>query len=192
MLVLKRLYQPSASREEMTTIHTPNLTLQSCTIPHLQALIEGASAFESKFGVKVVEGYLEFPEALPYSLKQLQSGAPETWMSYLFIHTADHALIGMGGYKGAPDTEGMVEIGYGIAPAYRGRGYAREAAQGMIDYAFRQPAVEKVWAHALAEPNASVAVLKRCGLTMIEELEDPDEGKIWRWQLTKDQWLQRR
>lgn len=174
----------------MTAIHTPNMTLQSCSIPHLEALIQGASAFENAFGVKVTEGYLEFPEALPYALAQLQSGAPETWGTYLFIHSADHALIGLGGYKGAPDAEGIVEIGYGIAPAYRGKGYAREAAQGMIDYAFRQPAVEKVWAHTLAEPNASVRVLTKCGLTMIGEFEDPDDGKIWRWQITRDKWAQ--
>jgi RimJ/RimL family protein N-acetyltransferase len=171
---------------ELTAIHTTNLTLQFASVQQLEALIKGVAAFENAFGMKVIEGHLEFQEALPYSLKQLQSGGmAEPWASYLFIHTTDNALIGMGGYKGAPDANGMVEIGYGIAPAYRGRGYASEAAQGLIDYAFEQPSVQTVWAHTLAEPNASVRVLTKCGFTMIAEMEDPDEGKVWRWEIKK-------
>jgi [ribosomal protein S5]-alanine N-acetyltransferase len=175
----------------MTIIHTPRMMLQACTASHLEALIEGAEPFENAFGMKVIEGYLEFPEALPYSLKQLQSGGmAEPWASYLFIHTADNALIGMGGYKGGPDANGMVEIGYGVAPAYRGRGYASEAAQGMMQYAFEQDTVKQVWAHTLAEANASVRVLTKCGFTRTQEINDPDDGKIWRWEITKAQWLQ--
>jgi [ribosomal protein S5]-alanine N-acetyltransferase len=173
----------------LTTIHTPNLTLQFASVQQLEALIEGAEAFENAFGMKVIEGYLEFPEALPYSLKQLQTGGmAEPWASYLFIHTADNALIGIGGYKGGPDANSMVEIGYGVAPAYRGKGYASEAAQGMMKYAFEQDGVQQVWAHTLAEANASVRVLTKCGFTRTQEIDDPDNGKIWRWEITKAQW----
>lgn len=50
--------------------------------------------------------------------------------TYLFIHKPDLTLIGLGGFKGAVNAEGMVDIGYAIAPSYRRRGLAIEAAQG--------------------------------------------------------------
>lgn len=169
----------------MTPIQTPNLTLAVCTLPHLEALIDGEHTFEAQFGLKVIEGYIEFPGALEWMRKQLRAGADPAWWSYLVIHTADRALIGLAGYKGQPDAEGRVEIGYGIAPAYRGRGYATETAQGLIDHAFAQAGVLKVWAHTLAEANASFHVLQKCGLEKIAELDDPDDGAIWRWQILK-------
>ncbi|MFN8531432.1 MAG: GNAT family N-acetyltransferase [Anaerolineae bacterium] len=165
------------------TLTTSRLVLEGCTAAHIEALIAGSEVFEKQFGLRVMEGYLEFPEALPHMLKDLGSGGP--WASYLFIHPIDHALIGLGGYKGAPDSAGMVEIGYGIAHAYRNQGYAAESAQGLIDFAFRQPAVQKVWAHTLAEDNASSHVLKKCGLRVIEELNTPDDGPLWRWEIVR-------
>jgi len=174
----------------MTAIRTPRMTLQACSIPHFEELIKGHQSYEATFGVKVMDGYIEFPDALNYMLSQLKSaGVDLTWGAYLYIHRADNALIGMGGYKGAPDTQGMVEIGYGVAPAYRGQGYATEAARGLTDAAFQDERVGKVWAHTLAEINASAQVLTKCGLTKIGELDDPDDGRIWRWEITKDRWL---
>ncbi len=94
-------------------------------------------------------------------------------------------LIGSGGYKGKADDAGVVEIGYGIAPAYRNRGLATEAAQGLVDYAFSQPHIKYVDAHTLAEVNPSTKVLEKIGLKNIESLTDPDEGEIWHWRLER-------
>jgi RimJ/RimL family protein N-acetyltransferase len=102
------------------------------------------------------------------------------------IHRADRAFIGLGGFKGAPDADGMVEIGYGIAPEYRGKGYATEAAQGMIRHAFTHADVQKVWAHTLAEPNASTHVLRKSGMENIGSFDDPDDGAICRWEILRD------
>lgn len=167
-------------------MQTQNLTLQLCTVEMVKKLIDGNAAFEDAFGIRVMDGYLEFDSVLPYILLQQQT-EPSKWGSYLFIHSADKALIGLGGYKGGPNADGMVEIGYGIAPAYRNRGYATEAAQGMIDYAFADPNVRRVWAHTLAEPNASTHVLQKCGMSKIAELDDPDDGRLWRWELVRKQ-----
>jgi ribosomal-protein-alanine N-acetyltransferase len=170
-------------------MQTARLTLQPCTTAHLEALIEGSETFEDAFGLCVIDGYLEFPEALPYSLELLKSDTvPPEWLSYLFIHTADKALIGLGGYVGAPDANGQVEIGYGIAPAYRGQGYATEAAQAMIDNAFAHTEVQTVIAHTLAEPNASSHVLTKCGLRVIDTIESAEDGKLWRWAISRDEY----
>lgn len=166
-------------------MQTARLTLQPCAIAHVEALIEGPQAFEKAFGLRVIDGYLEFPEALVFTWEQLQAVATPEWGSHLFIHTTDKALIGLGGYVAAPDENGQVEIGYGIAPAYRGQGYATEAAQALIDNAFAHGEVQTVIAHTLAEPNASAQVLTKCGLHVIDTIENPEDGTLWRWAIRR-------
>lgn len=169
----------------MTPLNTERLTLLPATIPHLQALMEGHDHFWSQFGYRVVDGYLDFPDALPFSLQALWSGlASPEWWTYLFLHKAERALIGIGGYKGAP-CDGVAEIGYCIAPAFRGQGYATEATGALVRHAFAQPDVEVVRAHTLAELNASNSVLDRCGLAKVSAFTDTEAGEVWRWEIRK-------
>jgi RimJ/RimL family protein N-acetyltransferase len=107
------------------------------------------------------------------------------WWTYLFVHKADRTLVGLGGYKGEPDVEGRVEIGYSIAPGYQRRGLAREAALGMIEHAFSDPRVRQVIAHTLPEKNASTRVLAGVGMRLLGQVHDPEDGEVWRWALMK-------
>ena len=86
------------------------------------------------------------------------------------------------------DESGTVEIGYEIASEHWNRGFATEAAQGMIAYAFAHKDVHAVIAHTLAEINASNTVLKKVGMNFIAEVDDPEEGKIWRWQINRNEY----
>ncbi|MGA7096545.1 MAG: GNAT family N-acetyltransferase, partial [Acidimicrobiia bacterium] len=86
-----------------------------------EALIEGEETFSERFGIPVVDGWAVFPEALPGAL----SSAPEEgdrWGAHLFFDD-DGALVGWGGWKGPP-VNGVVELGYAVAPTRRGRGIA--------------------------------------------------------------------
>jgi ribosomal-protein-alanine N-acetyltransferase len=96
-------------------------------------------------------------------------------------HRTDKKLIGACGFKGEPDLEGMVELGYEIASAYRGRGLATEAAQGLLNYAFGHDGVRRVTATTLAEENASTRLLRRLNFTFTGEETDLEDGKIWTW-----------
>jgi len=48
--------------------------------------------------------------------------------------------------RGPPDHEGIVEIAYGIVPAYRRQGYTFEAVQALVQWAFGHPAVTRITA----------------------------------------------
>src|SRR4051812_22951945 len=57
------------------------------------------------------------------------SSQADPWIhGFVLMHRADGVAIGRCGFKGPPDADGMVEIAYGLAPEYQGRGYATEAA----------------------------------------------------------------
>lgn len=165
-------------------IQTQRLTLIPASLDVIESLMRGETSYPP-FYDQVAEGYLEFPAALEYMVEQLRHDpASAEWGTYLTIR--EGCLIGVGGYKGAPDDTGSVEIGYGIAVAFRNKGYATEAAQGLIDHAFTLPQVRAVIAHTLAERNASGEVLLKCGMRRVAEIDDPDDGLIWRWEVQKN------
>jgi RimJ/RimL family protein N-acetyltransferase len=156
------------------------VTVEVATPAHLRLLLGDVPGFESAYGLRVVPGYLEFDGALAHALAALEEGMPPQWATHLFIHAADRALIGIGGYTGPPD-DGTVEIGYCLAPAYRGRGLATAAAAELVARA-RAAGVRSVQAHTLAVPNPSTGVLTALGFTRTAEI-DSEEGPLWRWEL---------
>jgi ribosomal-protein-alanine N-acetyltransferase len=170
-------------------IETPRLRLIPCELSHFQAILTDQGRLEQLLGVTVLEDSFDFPgvasvETMRFLRDHLRAN-PEVlgWWAYLFVHVGDNVLIGMGGYKGGADEAGMVEIGYSIVPAYRGRGLATEAARGLIDNAFAHEHVNRVDARTLAEPNASTRILEKAGMKFVGAVEDPELGEVWRWSL---------
>jgi RimJ/RimL family protein N-acetyltransferase len=171
------------------TIRTARLRIEPVRLAHLQALGQGEAAFGEALGVSVAKDWAgpDAQDAITRSGSYLEANpASADWWMHAIIHEADNQLIGTGGYKGEP-AGGMVEIGYELAPAWRGQGLATEAAQGLIDHAFARPDVDHVLAHTLPDANASTRVLKRLGMRFDGEVHDPDDGDIWRWRLDRPQ-----
>jgi ribosomal-protein-alanine N-acetyltransferase len=150
----------------------------------LRALIEGADTFTARFGRPVEPGYLSFDGVLEHSLEAITTGGvPAEWYTHLFFAPgARGALLGIGGFKGPPDG-GAVEIGYEIAPGRRGAGRASAAARALISIA-RDAGCTLVVARTLAEESPSTSVLTRLGFERTATVVDPEEGAVWRWELT--------
>ena len=167
-------------------ITTPRLNLLPCDATTLRAVVDGREALAAHLGVGVPEGWPEFPEAYAHALDVVVADPGIVpWWTHLFIDRTAAKLVGAGGYTGRPTPEGVVEIGYEIAPAFRGRALAVEAARGLVDHAFSDPAVAAVIAHTRPEANASTRVLEKIGLVRVEDVEDREEGTLWRWRIGK-------
>jgi [ribosomal protein S5]-alanine N-acetyltransferase len=167
-----------------------NVKLLSHTLEHVRALVEGSGAYERRFGLPVADGVREFlagPEVSEAFLERLRASTKsDPWKDgFGVIHTADNLLIGLCSFGGPPSRHGAVEISYGIAPCWRGRGLATEAAQLIIARAFEDERVRIVQAHTLPERNASTKVLEKCGFKLQGELMHPEDGLIWQWVLPR-------
>jgi RimJ/RimL family protein N-acetyltransferase len=108
----------------------------------------------------------------------LVSGDPRNidWGFYYIALRPPHGegtLVGAGGFKGAPDEEGAVEIGYSILPAYRRQGFASEAVAAWLRFAFDDSRVETVVAHTLKPLVASIRVLQKAGFRHAGSGNDP-------------------
>ena len=86
-------------------------------------------------------------------------------------------------FKGAPK-ERRVEIGYGIAPMRRSRGFATAGAALMVAEAFASGEVDCVLASALPDNVASVRVLEKLRFVRYGEGMD-EEGRVELWRLEK-------
>jgi ribosomal-protein-alanine N-acetyltransferase len=167
-------------------IQTPRLDLHPCDLTLWAAILDGNAALNRTLGVNVPRGWTENRGVFPRFFEQIKTDPSlETWWAYLIVHRSDNLLIGSGGFKGSPTPEGTVEIGYEIRPSHRGHGLATEAARGLIAFAFQHPEVRAVQAHTLATETASGSVLRKLGFQRLSEHDDPEDGLIWRWQLSR-------
>lgn len=66
-----------------------------------------------------------------------------------------------------------VNIGYGLARSHWGRGLMVEAARGVVDAAFGDPRIHRVWAVTDVDNRRSARVLEKVGMT--------HEGVLRRW-----------
>lgn len=160
--------------------------LLNCSLEIVEFILKGDEAISSELGLNVPPQWSEFGvEIFRYTLESIKTNPKASiWWGYLPILTETNTLIGTCGFKGEP-TEGMVEIGYEVAKSYRNNGYATEIAEILIQKAFESEFVDIVIAHTLAEENPSVKILRKKGFQFIKEMLDPDDGKIWQWQLNK-------
>lgn len=174
-------------------IETARLQLIPCELAYFEAILQDEEQLASLLRVSLARDWLGFQaaqEAMQPSYDYLKAHPSVLgWWTYLFIHKLERKLIGLGGFKGEATEEWKVEIGYAIAPDYRMKGLAAEAARGMLDYAFSHPQVRRVEAHTLPERNASTRVLEKVGLKRIGTVHDPEDGEIWRWSLSRDDYL---
>jgi RimJ/RimL family protein N-acetyltransferase len=107
------------------------------------------------------------------------------WHGYFGIESEGRRFVGVCGFKGNPNESGTVEIAYGTAPGLEGRSYATQMAAALAEIAIKSPEVRCVIAHTLPEPNASGRVLQKVGMTNVGEVIDPEDGKVWRWELKR-------
>jgi RimJ/RimL family protein N-acetyltransferase len=168
------------------TIQTKNLILAPHLPRHLRALLRGREEFEKVSGLRVADGIQDQLLSASFDFKTSVENARETdpWrFGFGVIHKIDNVLIGLCGFPGPPDSDGVAEIAYGIAPTYQGKGYATEVANALVDFALRDARVKKIYAHTLAEANASTRVLEKCGFKKMGEAVDPENSiPVWRWQ----------
>lgn len=124
-------------------------------------------------------------EIAPAWLQRLRSmKEPDPWTCAFSIDdAATKVALGTCAFKSPPDSEGAVEIAYGIEDPYQGRGFATEAARALVNYARCSEKVQIVRAHTKVENIASQRVLAKAGFSYMGLHDDPDDGLVQRWEL---------
>jgi ribosomal-protein-alanine N-acetyltransferase len=158
-------------------IRTRRLELRPAGLSDLEAELAGRAALEARLGVAVPDDWppeLFDEAALRYTIDVVRAaGGDSTWAMYYMVEPELAAVVGVCGYKGPPDAEGTVEVGYSVVDAYRRKGYATEATSGLVIRAFAEPSVVRVVAQAMSDLAPSIGVLEKLGFRFAGVGDEP-------------------
>lgn len=147
-------------------ILTERLRLLQLDAAQARNLLEGRADAERPWsGGYPIDGTLVAAEAF---LRTVDAGIdPGPYGMYQLVRRADSVVVGDIGFHAPPDSGGTVTVGYGLATRARGKGYATEALQALIDWALAQPEVRRVEADTAHGNVPSQRVLERAGMRLI-------------------------
>jgi RimJ/RimL family protein N-acetyltransferase len=75
----------------------------------------------------------------------------------------DDGPVGVVGLNALDESDGTAEVGYFLAPGSWGNGYATDAVERAVAYAFTERRLHKVYANVFASNDASRRVLEKAG-----------------------------
>jgi RimJ/RimL family protein N-acetyltransferase len=88
-------------------------------------------------------------------------------------------LVGDVGLSPADGEHGVIKVGYTIAPAFQGRGYASEAVRALVAFAFDGLGADVVRAYASSRNLPSHRVAEKAGLRLVERFQGNHGGQVW-------------
>jgi [ribosomal protein S5]-alanine N-acetyltransferase len=191
-------YAPAVRAEapSVETIRCDRVDLVSMSPDFLAALLAGRRGEAAELlGAAMPD---EFPDAHDRGFLELRLGQMRKdparqplLVRAVVLRDDGRPLIGHAGFHGPPGVNGpqnpdALELGYTIFPPYRGRGFAREAAQGLIDWAGSALGVTHFVASVAPGNEPSLAIVRRLSFVQTGEQWDEEDGLELVWELHLD------
>jgi RimJ/RimL family protein N-acetyltransferase len=157
-------------RYPLRVVESRRMTLVAATPELVMADLGGRDEFSAAIGADVPD---EWPPELfdsmsmRVALEQLRDPAEHGW-SLWYLLSKKHEppqVIGVCGFKGKPDHVGSVEIGYSVLRQFRIQGYATEAVDRLVTWAFSHQNVVEVTAETLPHLRQSIRVMEKNGFS---------------------------
>lgn len=163
----------------MIEIFTDRLKLVCHTLEDMSILKDSVWKYEDKMGLKHNsntdsgdEMANDFYYAYMYN-KEHYPNQDLLWLrTWNFILTEENIRIGGACFKGEPNEDGMVEIGYGIDEQFQNKGYATEGISALVDWASKQKNVLFVIAEIEKDNITSIRVAEKIGMVKYKETDD--------------------
>jgi RimJ/RimL family protein N-acetyltransferase len=159
---MQRNEESSESKVTMPEIETSRLYLRQFSMADINDL----SVIRSDPEVMrfIGAGQPHSVDQVRESLEHILSGWKQDGFGrWAVVHKPDKKLMGWCGLALLDKTE-EIEIGYGIAKEYWGRGFTTEAAAASIRYGFEELKLNRIVAVAMPENIASRRVMEKIGM----------------------------
>lgn len=164
----------------MFFIESERLKLMPLTHQQLLLLRQDRALMEISIGLTpsfmLVEPlyYAEIIDALDNFWLPNTLAYPEKYLWYtdweLVLKSTNTSVGGMG-FAGYPNDNGEAEIGYMIDGNHHNKGFATEALQTMINWAFTHQFVNAIIVHTYADNLPSRRLLDKCEFEQVEDVE---------------------
>lgn len=135
---------------------------------------------------------VEDPGPLPYRKPRIEADpAAAPYLLRIAVLREEGVIVGSIGFHTRPDDAGMIEVGLGVEPAYRGRGYAKEMLATMWEWGTRQPGV-RILRYTVSPDNApSQSIIRQLGFTHVGVQEDEIDGPEDIFDMPADEYRER-
>ncbi|MBD8077091.1 GNAT family N-acetyltransferase [Bacillus thuringiensis] len=133
---------------------------------------------EESIQVANEQGYNSGPHIVGHVENVKQDSALLPWGAWYVLRKEDDSVFGDIGFKGKPNEDQTVEIGYGFIEKYWNQGYATEAVRELIDWAFKTGEVETIIAETLIDNYSSMRVLEKLHMKRVNATETMINWKI--------------
>ena len=163
-------------------LETERLLIRPLSYNQLQEYTELNNCLEQSLGLN------SFTRTLPNELKEAleQVILPQVAASDNFLYATlwtiidkeRKLMVGDLCFKGAPNEQGEVEIGYGTYDSFQGRGFMTEAIGAIAQWALKQPEVRAIIAETEINNISSHRTLSKNNFTVYKKVEN----MIW-WRL---------
>lgn len=151
--------------------------LQAASAADLDRLAQGLAPA----GAGLPDGGIETPDTVAM-LRDLAGSIRPDFDPAAWLVVADGEIVGLLSLV-KPPANGIITIGYGIAPARRGRGHATAAVRALCDWARQDRRVAAVAAETGAANQPSQQALIANGFVCTGRRDDPDDGPLLCWTL---------
>ena len=120
-----------------------------------------------------------------------ENPAVNKWFVRFIVLTSSREIIGSTSFHGAPDADGMVEIGLGIEERYRGQGFAKEALAGMWRWVITFPEVKTLRYTVSPDNLPSIAVINYFGFGYMGQQMDEIDGPENIYEMSTEEFRQK-
>lgn len=144
-----------------------------------------ATAFAAYRGEPAVARYQSWDETYSVadaegmiaSLAEVHPGEPGEWFQFAVTDRLTDVLVGDCGLHVDGSDPRRAEIGYTLAPAHQGRGFATEAVDALVGYAFDTLGLERIQATADERNAPSIRVVERLGFEAVARVHTTFKGE---------------
>ncbi|MDZ4620622.1 GNAT family N-acetyltransferase [Bacillus cereus] len=133
---------------------------------------------EERIQVANEQGYNSGPHIVGHVKNVKKDATLLPWGAWYVLRKEDDSVLGDIGFKGKPNEDQTVEIGYGFIEKYWNQGYATEAVKELIDWAFKTGEVETIIAETLLDNYSSIRVLEKLHMKRVNATEMMINWKI--------------
>jgi [ribosomal protein S5]-alanine N-acetyltransferase len=166
-------------------IDTQRLELLPCSLEVAQATINKDKPLLEKLLTAYVSDdwyETEVQDFLPKYTDMLKTDPSQLGYGvWLMIRTGDLA------FGGKQEGEDTLEIGYEVLTPYRNQGYATEAVEALVNFAFTQLETLRIIAHTPEDNIASIRVVEKLGMQNVGTVtvSDLPGVNVFKWELVK-------
>ena len=168
---------------DVPPIRTRRFELVSMTLRFMQLLLaRETAAAAAEMGAELPDGMAEdLDNFLQFRIADLSvDPAAQPWLGRAIVVAepdGTRRAIGTAGFHAPPDSQGRVEVGYRVEPAYRRTGVATEVVRALFDWAAREHGVTRFRAAVAPDNVGSLAIVRALGFRQVGVQIDDIDGE---------------